>query len=105
MDMHLLVQVFLDDGKALENAKDLDDYTPFQYAAKHGHIAVVEALLKQGKIEITRKDKTTWTPFQWAVERGHEQVVKLMLDTGQIDVNDRDGDGMDTIALGGAEWT
>lgn len=51
------------------------------WAAKNGHLSVVERLLKRGA-DIETKDWWGYTPLHRAAEKGHDAVVELLLRSG-----------------------
>ncbi|XP_058824027.1 uncharacterized protein LOC131684839 [Topomyia yanbarensis] len=66
-------------------------WTPLHFAARAGHIEIVNALLTKGaNVDATRND--SWTPLHFAVLNGHTEVVKTLLTRGvPIDVTTNGG--------------
>ena len=67
------------------NSKDSDGRTPLWYAAKNGHVAVVQLLLAKDSIDLDSKDTRGLTPLSWAAWNGHEAMVKLLLAEDGVD--------------------
>ncbi|KAL5015305.1 hypothetical protein ScPMuIL_009575 [Solemya velum] len=70
----------LDHG-ADPDAHDRYHMTPVMYAAREGHVKVVDKLLER-EIDINRQDSRGWTALTWSIFKGHKQVVKTLLKGG-----------------------
>ena len=55
--------------------------TPLHYAAKYGHIDVVQILLDVGA-DCNKSDELGYTPLHYAAKYGHINVVQILLDGG-----------------------
>ncbi|KAK5637085.1 hypothetical protein RRF57_012797 [Xylaria bambusicola] len=70
-----------------EDAADLDSTdsiygrTPLLWAARDGHLDIVQILLDRGA-NIDMDDNEGYSPLSWAAENGHVEVTKLLLDKG-----------------------
>lgn len=58
-----------------------DGYSPLHWAARMGHIEVVDYLAKRGA-NINVRDNDGWTPLHLAAQHGHLDVVKLLVARG-----------------------
>ncbi|XP_058835311.1 uncharacterized protein LOC131692343 [Topomyia yanbarensis] len=65
----------------LINAKQKNDFTPLHFAARKGHIEVVNALLTKGA-KVDAIDNESWTPLHFAAVNGHTEVVGTLLSIG-----------------------
>jgi ankyrin repeat protein len=83
------------------NIRDSNGQTPLSWAARNGHVAVVELLLEMA-VDMYSKDSYGQTPLSWAAGNGHVAVVKLLLEKA-VDVNSKDGYGQ-TLLLRAAEY-
>ena len=61
--------------------------TPLSFAAKKGHIAIVELFLSRDDVNADHKVKFGNTPLALAARNGHESVVKLLLSRNDVDVH------------------
>lgn len=53
--------------------------TALHYAAKAGHLNVINILLDMDCLDIDVKDDGGWTPLIWAAEHMEVEAVKLLL--------------------------
>ncbi len=65
------------------NATDPEGFTALHYAAREGHVEMVEILIEAGAF-IHCKSKDNRTPLFLAVKRGHTAVVKKLLEHKNI---------------------
>jgi ankyrin repeat protein len=84
----------------LEKGADVNKHneggeTPLHYAARHGHVKVMEILLDHGA-DPTKKGTGCGTPMQWAGSRGQIRAIKMLMRYG-VSIN-QPGSG-DTTAL------
>ena len=59
--------------------------TPFSWATKSGHEAVVKMLLERDDVNPNTTDSYGKTPLSIAARKGHERVVKMLLE--RVDIN------------------
>jgi len=64
------------------------DRTPLHYAARYGHLSVVEYLVNQ-KADINAKDGDDYTPLHFSAENGHLSVVEYLINQ-KADINSKD---------------
>jgi ankyrin repeat protein len=64
-----------------KEAKDYDDWTPLQLAARFGNAGAVEVLGEMGADKEV-KDNWRYTPLHYAVRYGHEAVVQVLVEQG-----------------------
>jgi tetratricopeptide (TPR) repeat protein len=86
------VQLSLKNGAEIE-ARDKNGSTALHYAARNGHLAIVQLLLEQNGININPKDNKGRTPLVKAVEGKHHEIVRLLLHHKESDANARDDGG------------
>jgi ankyrin repeat protein len=63
------------------NARDTFGRTPWLYAVKNGHVAVVK-LLVESSADTTAKDDKDHTALHLAALRGYETIVEILLENG-----------------------
>ena len=63
------------------NQKDAWGYTALMYAAREGHLPVVQTLLENGSM-VNAQNVAGDTALIWATARGHILVVKLLIERG-----------------------
>ena len=63
------------------NQKDAWGYTALMYAAREGHLAVVQALIENGGL-INAQNAAGDTALIWATARGQFAVMKLLIERG-----------------------
>ena len=73
------------------NAKDKSGFTALIWAAKEGHIKIVELLLKHNA-DVNIKDKYGRTALFWASARGYTETTELLL-KHRADVNAKNKQG------------
>ena len=67
------------------NEEDFLGRGPLVWAARNGHLAVVEILLGQREINPDKPDKGGRTPLSHAAGNGHSGVVKVLLGREEVD--------------------
>ncbi|RJE21197.1 Phosphorylase superfamily [Aspergillus sclerotialis] len=74
-------------------AETRDTYgrTPLSWAARDGHLAIVQLLLKYGGDPDSR-DRNGQTPLSLAASKGHREVALLLLENG-VDQDSKDQEG------------
>lgn len=75
------------------NIRDDKGNTALIYAAKQGHIPLVEFLLTIDKINVNAKNTNGYTALIMAVEDGRKNIVKLLLDNPNTNINIYDNYG------------
>ncbi|XP_068761069.1 transient receptor potential cation channel subfamily A member 1-like [Montipora capricornis] len=66
--------------------------SPLHYAARKGHLRVVEVLLTEGEVPVNLEDNDKATPLHAAAQAGKTQVIqKLVLHGGDLSLRDNDG--------------
>lgn len=74
-----------------------DGNTPLHYAAKKGHIGIVDFLISKN-VDINAKNISNSTPLHEAVRYGHVEVAKLLLQA-KADPNSCDSNGNTSLHL------
>jgi ankyrin repeat protein len=84
-------KALLESDAALMKAKGISDSLPIHWAAKNGHVKVVEMLLDRGA-GVNARDDWKRTPLHYAAPSGHVAVVQLLAarkaDVNALDEND-----------------
>ena len=62
------------------NVKDNVGRTPFSWAARNGHEAVVRLLIESDDVDINAKENDGQTPLSLAAIGRHEAIVRLLKD-------------------------
>ncbi|KAF2681481.1 hypothetical protein K458DRAFT_282784, partial [Lentithecium fluviatile CBS 122367] len=79
----------LEHGSAIDEPAGRKSQAPISYAAKNGHLGIVQLLFKSGHIDIDRKDNNGKTCLTHAAEEGHVAVVEELVQNGaHIEVED-----------------
>jgi len=83
------------------NATGIDNWTSLHYAARKGHLRVVQALICKFKFEDPNvQTKSNWTPLMLAADKGHSDVCKLLLSKGAVaDMENLQGNTASKIAI------
>lgn len=63
------------------NQKDAWGYTALMYAAREGHLAVVQALIENGSL-VNAQNAAGDTALIWAAARVQVSVLKLLIERG-----------------------
>ncbi|GMH35603.1 hypothetical protein BSKO_03471 [Bryopsis sp. KO-2023] len=85
------VQELLSKGADVSSIHKELESTPLHYAAREGHLDVVEKLIEAGS-DVDAKDGQGWTPLIDAAQKGQVDVTKELLEAGSnIDAQDSDG--------------
>jgi ankyrin repeat protein len=72
------------------NSRDENGNTALSWAARNGHVKLVEKLLREPQIDINSKDKEGCGPLSWAVQNGHTEIVqKLLIEKAPADDRDK----------------
>ncbi|XP_037070457.1 integrin-linked protein kinase homolog pat-4-like [Pollicipes pollicipes] len=79
------VRVWLDDTEHDMNEGDDHGFSPLHWAAKYGHVGIVEMLIQRGA-RIGATNMGDDTPLHLAAAHGHRPVVQLLL-RSKADVN------------------
>ena len=77
--------------------------TPLSWAAKNGHVGVVQLLVEKDGVDINTVDSDGRTPLMWATIRGHEAVVSLLIERDGVDIDAKDNLGK-TAFIMAAQW-
>ena len=56
-----------------------DGMTALHYAAKAGHVGIIQLLLDTDRLTIDVKDDGGWTPLIWAAEHQEVEAVRYLL--------------------------
>ncbi|RZF38779.1 hypothetical protein LSTR_LSTR008149 [Laodelphax striatellus] len=97
---YLLMECVLAEGTASVNETDRHGQTPFNVAARLGHVEVVKLLLS-ANADVNHADCDGWTALRAAAWGGHTRVVQLLLKAGaNVDFCDTD----QRTALRAAAW-
>ena len=74
------------------NARMMDGWTPFFYAAINGYLISVEVLYKDGHVPINDVDRFNRTVLHWVARYNNKSMVRRLLDMGlQYDALDNEG--------------
>lgn len=79
------VRMWLDDTEHDMNQGDDHQFSPLHWAAKHGHIKIVEILIGRGA-RVNTTNMGDDTPLHLASAHGHLDVVQILL-RNKADVN------------------
>ena len=85
------VTTFLAECPSQLDFQDIWGNTPLHYAAKSGHLELVNRLVESG-VHLHLKNNTGMTPLHLACGIGHLEVVNRLLKSG-VDLNVKDEDG------------
>jgi ankyrin repeat protein len=73
------------------NGRDEHNKTALHYAARIGHMNIVNLLLKEPYVEADLKDDDGFTPLMEAASSGHEKIIERTLQAAPgVDVNNTD---------------
>lgn len=76
-----VIKALMEKAGVDKEAKDYDDWTPLQLAARFGNEVAVEALAKMGADKEVQDGEGN-TPLHYAAGYGHEAVVKVLVEQG-----------------------
>ncbi|XP_050419991.1 integrin-linked protein kinase [Adelges cooleyi] len=79
------VRVWLDDTEHDMNQGDDHGFSPLHWAAKEGHLKIVEMLIQRG-VRINSTNRGDDTPLHLAAAHGHHEIVHLLL-KNRADIN------------------
>ena len=92
-----IVNALLAAGACIDK-KNNNGETALMLAAKHGCVAVVDALLKVPMINVDEKDSNGETALMRAAEGSHWHVVNILIDAG-ADINAKNNNGYTVLIL------
>ena len=74
-------------------AKHIDNWTGLHYAARGGHLEVIQALLSSLQpLDINCRTKSSWSALMIAADKGHQEVCALLVRYGAaIHITNSDG--------------
>ncbi|KAM5458143.1 hypothetical protein MaudCBS49596_000054 [Microsporum audouinii] len=84
---------------AFPNVVDRCYRTPLFYAARLGHLAIMEKLLNDKRVDPNLKDKDSKTPLSIAAENGFKMAVELLLSVKKIVVECLDNQSKSPLSL------
>ncbi len=75
-------------------------FTPLHFAAKNGHLAVVEILIAAGaeKTPQASAENRRWVPIHYAAQFGHDHVVEALIGAG-VDKEIKTGFGLTPLLI------
>jgi len=82
---YLPLLVFMIENGTGIDTEDKNGFTPLHYAARNGHLSVVEYLVNQ-KANINAKTCNDCTPLHYAANNGHLSVVEYLINQ-KADIN------------------
>ncbi len=85
-------------NRASINAENNGKATPLHFAARNGHIKVVEALLSSRAMINATTQNNNWTPLHFAAKHNHIAVVKALIKHGTV-YDARDSQGRAPVQL------
>jgi ankyrin repeat protein len=89
--MYPIRPLLISTGSALMMLCILGAFTAFMFAAKNGHLDVVDALLSRG-VAVDNRDVTGDTALMYAVHEAHPDIVKQFVQAGATaELTDRSG--------------
>ncbi|XP_054279346.1 ankyrin repeat, SAM and basic leucine zipper domain-containing protein 1-like [Macrosteles quadrilineatus] len=78
--------------KAEVNTTERHHISALMFAAREGHVKIVEHLLNSSRCYIDAQDSQGWTALFWAANQRKEDVVKALVKHGaKVDIKDRRG--------------
>jgi ankyrin repeat protein len=97
----LLVQQYINQDRALLNARDSDGYTALHRSASGNHLKICEYLIQSGAdIHALTDDK--WTALHCAAFWNHYEIGSLLLQNG-IDINAQTNGGQTPLHLAASQ--
>ena len=80
-------------------AKHIDNWTGLHYAARGGHVEVIQALLSSLQpLDINCRTKSSWSALMIAADKGHTEVCQTLVRYGAA-IHITNGDGKSAIFL------
>ena len=80
-------------------AKHIDNWTGLHYAARGGHVEVIQALLSSLQpLDINCRTKSSWSALMIAADKGHTEVCQMLVRYGAA-IHITNGDGKSAIFL------
>ena len=80
-------------------AKHIDNWTGLHYAARGGHVDVIQALLSSLQpLDVNGRTKSSWSALMIAADKGHMEVCALLVRYGAA-IHITNGDGKSAIFL------
>ena len=79
------------------SSRDDENWTPLDYAAKHGHPGVVNLLL-ENDAPVDAVDKNGSTPLHHAASQGHTDCISILLDNN-AGIHTKDNDSKNCLDL------
>ena len=80
-------------------AKHIDNWTGLHYAARGGHVQVLQALLSSLQpLDVNCRTKSSWSALMIAADKGHMEVCALLVRYGAA-IHITNGDGKSAIFL------
>lgn len=79
----LLLKRGKDLGLKVKQAKDHTSWTPVHFAARIGHVGIIDTLVTEGGAEVdTQTAHFGRTPLHYASQEGHAAAIQILLDHG-----------------------
>jgi len=75
------------------------DWTPLQWAAKHGRLNIVRYLVEHGGVDKDKADGDGSTPLYWAASNGHLDVVRYLAGQAKADKDKSDRIGWTPLII------
>mmetsp|Transcript_28746 Transcript_28746/g.56474 ORF Transcript_28746/g.56474 Transcript_28746/m.56474 type:complete len:332 (+) Transcript_28746:63-1058(+) len=90
------VRSLIQEKLAEVTAKGIDNWTALHFAARQGHLPVVNFLIKQSA-DIDAVNKNGWSPLHLCCYQGHVEIAETILTCG-AEINMKDRQGMTPLA-------